>query len=43
MTNEGRMLMFPLSQLPRLAKGKGNKIINVGTPVLPSGLNLLSP
>ncbi|MGA1054270.1 MAG: DNA topoisomerase IV subunit A [Pseudohongiellaceae bacterium] len=28
-TNEGRMLMFPLIQLPRLAKGKGNKIINI--------------
>ena len=28
-TNEGRMLIFPLSQLPRLAKGKGNKIINI--------------
>ena len=28
-TNEGRMLMFPLNQLPRLAKGKGNKIINI--------------
>ena len=28
-TNEGRMLMFPLSQLPRLSKGKGNKIINI--------------
>ena len=28
-TNEGRMLMFPLSELPRLAKGKGNKIINI--------------
>lgn len=28
-TNEGRMLMFPLRQLPRLAKGKGNKIINI--------------
>ena len=28
-TNEGRMLMFPLAQLPRLAKGKGNKIINI--------------
>ena len=24
-TNEGRMLMFPLSQLPRLAKGKGQQ------------------
>ena len=28
-TNEGRMLMFPLSELPRLAKGKGNKIIGI--------------
>ncbi len=28
-TNEGRMLMFPLSELPRLAKGKGNKIISI--------------
>ena len=28
-TNEGRMLMFPLNQLPRLAKGKGNKIIGI--------------
>ena len=28
-TNEGRMLMFPLGELPRLAKGKGNKIINI--------------
>ncbi|WP_341206409.1 DNA topoisomerase IV subunit A [uncultured Psychrosphaera sp.] len=28
-TNEGRMLVFPLKDLPMLAKGKGNKIINV--------------
>jgi topoisomerase-4 subunit A len=28
-TNEGRMLMFPLRELPRLAKGKGNKIISI--------------
>lgn len=28
-TNEGRMLVFPLKDLPELAKGKGNKIINV--------------
>ena len=25
-TNQGRMLIFPLSQLPRMAKGKGNQI-----------------
>lgn len=30
-TNEGRMLMFPLNELPRLTKGKGNKIINIPT------------
>ncbi|HJO12396.1 MAG TPA: DNA topoisomerase IV subunit A [Gammaproteobacteria bacterium] len=28
-TNEGRMLMFPLNDLPKLAKGKGNKIIGI--------------
>ncbi|GAA5216886.1 DNA topoisomerase IV subunit A [Corallincola platygyrae] len=28
-SNEGRMLVFPLSQLPELAKGKGNKIISI--------------
>lgn len=28
-SNEGRMLMFPLNQLPKLAKGKGNKIIGI--------------
>lgn len=28
-SNEGRMLLFPLSELPELGKGKGNKIINI--------------
>lgn len=28
-SNEGRLLIFPLSELPRLAKGKGNKLMNV--------------
>ncbi|MFT6093938.1 MAG: topoisomerase-4 subunit A [Pseudohongiellaceae bacterium] len=28
-TNEGRMLMFPLTDLPRLARGKGNKLISI--------------
>src|SRR5690554_6378504 len=27
--NEGRMLVFPLTELPELAKGKGNKIISI--------------
>lgn len=30
-SNEGRMLMFPIAELPRLAKGKGNKIISIPT------------
>ena len=28
-TNDGRMLVFPLKDLPELPKGKGNKIINI--------------
>jgi topoisomerase-4 subunit A len=28
-TNEGRMLVFPLDKLPAIAKGKGNKIIQI--------------
>lgn len=28
-SNEGRMLVFPLKDLPSLSKGKGNKIINI--------------
>jgi len=28
-TSEGRLLLFPLAELPILSKGKGNKIINV--------------
>jgi topoisomerase-4 subunit A len=28
-TSEGRMLVFPLDKLPAIAKGKGNKIIQI--------------
>lgn len=28
-SNEGRMLVFPIADLPQLAKGKGNKIIGI--------------
>ena len=28
-TNEGRLLVFPLAELPELARGKGNKIIGI--------------
>lgn len=30
-TNEGRLLIFPIADLPQLAKGKGNKIINISS------------
>lgn len=30
-TNEGRMLLFAIRELPRLAKGKGNKIIGISS------------
>ena len=29
LSNEGRLLVFPLDQLPQLSKGKGNKIIDI--------------
>lgn len=30
-SNDGRLLMFPLGELPQLARGKGNKIIGITT------------
>lgn len=30
-SNEGRMLLFPIKDLPMLGKGKGNKMINIPT------------
>jgi topoisomerase-4 subunit A len=30
-TNEGRLLLFPIAVLPSLARGKGNKIINIAS------------
>ena len=30
-SNEGRLLMFPLADLPQMARGKGNKIIGIPT------------
>ncbi|WP_210404885.1 DNA topoisomerase IV subunit A [Hahella sp. CCB-MM4] len=35
-SNEGRMLVFPISELPELAKGKGNKIISIPSARLQS-------
>jgi topoisomerase-4 subunit A len=36
-TNEGRMLVFPVAELPELSRGKGNKIINVPPASFKSG------
>lgn len=30
-SNEGRLLIFPLTEMPELAKGKGNKMISIPT------------
>jgi len=38
----GRMLMFPLSDLPQLSKGKGNKIINISAAEAASGADSLA-
>jgi topoisomerase-4 subunit A len=35
-SNEGRLLAFPLSDLPELSRGKGNKIINIPSSRLQS-------
>ncbi|WP_301099089.1 DNA topoisomerase IV subunit A [Otariodibacter sp.] len=42
MSNVGRMLVFPVSDLPTLSKGKGNKIINISAAAAKSGDELLS-
>jgi len=38
----GRMLMFPLNDLPQLSKGKGNKIINISAADAASGADSLA-
>ena len=40
-TNEGRMLIFPVADLPELARGKGNKIINIPAARAASGDEML--
>ncbi|HGJ5891147.1 MAG TPA: DNA topoisomerase IV subunit A [Arsenophonus apicola] len=40
-TKAGRMLIFPVSDLPQLSKGKGNKIINISAAQSASGEDLL--
>lgn len=41
LSNVGRMLVFPLSELPTLAKGKGNKIINISASAAKARTELL--
>ncbi len=41
-TLQGRMLVFPLGELPHLPRGKGNKIINVLTKDLKAGEDALA-
>jgi len=36
-TNEGRLLIFPLADLPELSKGKGNKMISIPASRVASG------
>lgn len=40
-TKTGRMLIFPICNLPHLAKGKGNKIINITRDEAEKGKDLL--
>ena len=37
MSSIGRLLMFEMDELPELAKGKGNKLINIPTKKYQSG------
>lgn len=41
-TNEGRMLLFPLSELPKLGRGKGNKIISINSTRAAERLELMT-
>ncbi|MCG8156145.1 DNA topoisomerase IV subunit A [Brenneria goodwinii] len=41
-TSAGRMLLFPVSDLPQLSKGKGNKIVSISSADFASGKDRLS-
>jgi topoisomerase-4 subunit A len=48
-SNDGRLLLFPLRELPQMARGKGNKIIGISAGKLMSreeyvlGVAVLAP
>ncbi|WP_340614065.1 DNA topoisomerase IV subunit A [Xenorhabdus thailandensis] len=41
-TKAGRMLMFPVTDLPQLSKGKGNKIVSIPAAQAASGEDMLA-
>jgi topoisomerase-4 subunit A len=41
-SSAGHMLVTPVAQLPQMAKGKGNKIINIPSKLLNAGTELVS-
>ncbi|MDX7990510.1 DNA topoisomerase IV subunit A [Xenorhabdus sp. Reich] len=41
-TKAGRMLMFPVADLPQLSKGKGNKIVSIPAAQATSGEDMLA-
>ncbi len=40
-TNDGHLLAFPLAELPELARGKGNKVINIPAAAFKSGAEVM--
>ena len=36
-TDQGRMLVFPLTEVPELTRGKGNKLLNIPSAAFKSG------
>ena len=36
-TNQGRLLVFPLHQLPELSRGKGNKLLSIPSAAFKNG------
>ena len=41
-SNEGRLLIFPISELPLLARGKGVKIMNIPKALLADRLEFMA-
>ena len=37
LTSQGRLLVFPLDEVPEMSRGKGNKLISIPTPAFKAG------